>query len=198
MRRTLPLIFAVGFGGATLLGLLAIPALERVLLSWAAFLVALALVLGVLNLLAIHLRRLPRNGYSAILVLSMLLVFALGITDGIGVTDDGLQTLFVNVQQPLEAALGGLLAFFLLFAGVRLLQRQQNGWGVLFLVSTLVVLVLRAPLPAGLARQLEPLRNVVENVLVMAGMRGLLLGIALGTILLAIRILTGQERPYSE
>ena len=128
----------------------------------------------------------------------MLVVFGVAISDAIGVTNDALQSFFINVQQPLEAALGALLAFFLLFAGVRLLQRQRSGWGVLFLISALLVLLLRAPLPADLAQRLDPVRVAVEDVLVVAGMRGLLLGIALGTILLSIRILLGQERPYSE
>ena len=36
----------------------------------------------------------------------------------------------------------------------------------------------------------------LENVVALAGMRGLLIGIALGTITLSIRILAGWERPY--
>ena len=198
MKRTLPLLFALGFGGATLVGLLAVPTIAQTVLGWGAFLVALSLVLGVLNLLAVHLRRLPRNAYSAVLVVSMVTVFVVAVTDALDVTNDALQALFVNVQQPLEAALGALLVFFLLFAGVRLLQRRRNLWGVLFLFTTLLVLVLRAPLPAGLATTLSPVRQAVDDVLAVAGVRGLLLGVALGTILLSVRILVGLERPYSK
>jgi hypothetical protein len=41
-------------------------------------------------------------------------------------------------------------------------------------------------------------RNWVMNVPVLAGARGILLGIALGTIVTGARILVGIERPYSD
>jgi hypothetical protein len=42
------------------------------------------------------------------------------------------------------------------------------------------------------------LRNLINDLLVTAGLRGLLIGVALGTITLSLRILVGSERPYSE
>ena len=198
VRRGIPTIITIIFGLATLIGLLAVPAVGDLVLGWATFLAAVALVLGILNLLAIHLRRAAGgSGYSLILALSMIAVFALAVTDALGLTENGVSAVFFQVQVPLEAALASLLAFFLLFAGVRLLQRERNLWSALFLLAALFFLVSQSAWPAALTEVLSPVRQIVDVVLVTAGMRGLLLGVALGVITLSVRLLAGLERPYS-
>lgn len=198
LKRGIPVAIAIVTALATLAGLLVFPPLSDLILGWAAFLAAAALILGILNLLNIHLRRLAGgNLYSLILVLSMLAVFGLAITDSLQITDSGVRFIFTYVQAPLEAALASLLAFFLLFAGVRLLQRQRNIWSILFLLTALLVLLSQSPLPPFLGDLLAPVNSFISSILVLAGMRGLLLGIALGTITLSLRLLAGIERPYS-
>lgn len=198
LKRGLPVTVALIFGFATLAGLLVFPPLADLILSWAGFLAAVALVLGVLNLLGIHLRRtLGGNGYSLVLVLSMLAVFAVAITDALALTINGLDFTFNQIQAPLEAALASLVAFFLLFAGARLLQHRRNGWSILFLISVLFFLITQGPLPEAMAAALSPMRALADSVLVTAGMRGILLGVALGVITLSLRLLAGLERPYS-
>jgi hypothetical protein len=46
--------------------------------------------------------------------------------------------------------------------------------------------------------QLAYIRHEIVEVLGMAGMRGLLLGVVLGTVITAIRVLVGSDRPHSE
>lgn len=197
-RRGIPVTIAVTTGLATLLGLLLYPAVSDLFLGWAAFLAGAALILGIFNLLGIHLRRtVDGNVYSLVLVLSMLSVFGLALTDTLAITDGGVDLVFLYVQAPLEAALASLLAFFLLFAGIRLLQYQRNVWSGLFLLTAVLVLLSQSPLPETLRVMLAPISSFIERVLVVAGVRGLLLGIALGTITLSLRLLAGIERPYS-
>jgi hypothetical protein len=198
LRRGIPTTVAVITGLATLIGLLLMPELGNLLLEWAAFLAAVALVLGILNLLSIHLRRTAKgNIYSLILVVAMLTIFGLALTDALGFTDGGVNQAFTLVQVPLEAALASLLAFFLLFAGIRLWQRQRSGWSVLFLLTVLLLLISQSPLPAAVERVVEPVRSFIYAVVVTAGVRGFLLGVALATIILSLRLLAGLERPYS-
>jgi hypothetical protein len=198
LQRGLPTTIAVVAGLATLAGLLLFPDLGSRLLEWAAFLAAVALVLGILNLLAVHLRRTVKgNIYSLVLVIAMLAVFALALTDALGVTSGAVEQAFILIQVPLEAALASLLAFFLLFAGIRLWQRQRSGWSVLFLLTVLVLLLIQSPLPATVETLVEPIRTFIYAVVVTAGVRGFLLGVALATIILSIRLLAGLERPYS-
>ncbi len=205
IKRSIPVAIAVAVGLLTLLGLLLnLPQLSGLLLRWASFLTAIALLIGVLNLLAVHLNRLLKgNVYSGVLALSMVAVFAFAITDMAGITQNGVDTIFNWVQFPLEAALSSLLAFLLLFAGVQMLCRQRSLGGAIFLLSAILVL-LSAVLatsrfvPENVADVFGSIGEAISGIFVTAGMRGILLGVALGTITLSIRLLLGMERPYNK
>jgi hypothetical protein len=198
-RRTIPVAMAIAFGMLTLVGLLFVPKVGNALVSWAAFLAAVALLLGVINLAGVHARRTAEgNPYSAALILSMLIVFGLAITDFLEVTEDGVGTVFDIVQAPLEMAMASLLAFFLLFAVFRLLQRRRTIWMALFAITVLVLLLASTALPSFLAAVVDPVDAVIKDIFVSAGMRGILIGIALGAVVVALRLLTGVERPYDK
>lgn len=195
----MPVALAVGCGLLTLLGLLFIPELGDALTTWASFLVAVALLVGVINLLSVHMRRLlKRNAYSGLLVISMLAIFVLALTDFFELTTEGVSTAFGLVQAPLEAAMASLLVFFLLFAGFRLFRRQRNGWSVLFIVTATVILLGSTLLPEALSGIFGQASRFLSDVFVGGGMRGLLIGIAIGTIAVALRVLTGSARPYDK
>ena len=210
-RKGFPLLIAVSFGLLTLVGLLfALPEVSNLILGWAGFLVAVALLLGSFNLLGVHANRMllkrpfgGQNLYSAVLVASMLLVFALGFTDLVGTTDGGVDQVFRWIQAPLEAALASLLAFFLLVSGIYLLRRQRTLGAALFLATAVLVLLSNALiilpiLPPAIASFFQQLRDLVQNIVVLAGMRGILLGVALGAITLSVRLLLGLEKPYNK
>lgn len=198
-KRTLPVALAIAFGLLTLLGLLFVPAVGNTLVSWAAFLAAVALVLGVINLLGVHSRRLASgNLYSGVLVISMLAVFVLALSDTFGFTEDGVGDVFDMVQAPLEMAVASLLAFFLLFAAFRLLKRLRSVWVALFIVTVLILLLAGTLLPPFLAAIFQPVGELIDGIVVNAGMRGILIGLALGAIVVTLRLLTGTERPYDK
>lgn len=202
MRRLLdipPLVVAVGFGLITLAGLLFWTEVGSLLTGWAAFIAASALLFGVLNLFLVHLQRFikSRNGYSLVLILSLLITLAAGYADRRTGTES-LDAVFEYVLQPLEAALASLLAFFLLFAAFRLLQRQQNGWSVLFIGVAILFLIAAAPMPAALGGLFSGVQTYLAPLFVHAGIRAILIGVALGTVTLALRLLAGVERPYSK
>jgi len=208
IKRGVPVTIAVVVGLVTLMGLL-LPASPlsgpgNSLMRWAAFLAAFALLLGVLNLFAVHLSRLFRgNFYSGVLAISMVTVILLGFTDLLGLTSGGTAAAFDLVQVPLEAAFASLLAFFLLFAGFQMLRQRRGGWTFLFIATAIFILVSRAFstatfLPASLLNLLEQVTTFLDQVVVTSGVRGLLIGVALGTITLTIRLLAGAERPYNQ
>jgi hypothetical protein len=205
LKQSIAIFIAVFFGLITLIALLFnVSGISTVILGWASFLAAVALIFGVLNLLMVHLTRLfkERNLYSGILVLGMLALFATAVLDGLN-SSNYVDTLFNWVQAPLEAALASMLAVFLLLAGVQLLKRQHTRWAFLFSLSAIVVLLSQALLASRfLPTTLRPLVNqiadFIQNVVVTAGIRGLLIGVALGTLLLSLRLLIGVERPYNK
>lgn len=205
LKQSIAVFTAVSFGLLTLVALLFnVGGLSSVILGWVSFLAAIALILGVLNLLLVHLNRLVKeqNLYSGVLVLGILGVFAAAVLDGLS-GSNSVDTIFSWIQAPLEAALASLLAVFLLLAGVQLLKRQRTGWAVLFSLTAVVMLLGQALLtsrllPTGLRQPVDQVVEFVQTVVVTAGLRGLLIGVALGTLLLSLRLLLGVERPYNK
>ncbi len=206
IKRGLPVFIAVFIGLLTLVGLvLPLPQLNTLLLSWASFLLSVALLVGVLNLFFVHTQRLlrQRNLYSGILMGSMLAVFGLAVTDMLSITSDGVNTVFNQIQFPLEAALASLMSFFLLMSGFQLLKRQRNRWSLLFILTAILLLTINiivsfALIPEPIRQIGNQISRVLHDIVATAGMRGLLIGIALGTVMLSIRLLLGMERPYNK
>jgi hypothetical protein len=205
MRKILPIanaIIAVGAGVLVLLGYF-LPgifgSIQSVLIQWAIILAAFALLLGVINLVLVHWKKVstkqPGNIYSVVLLLSLVLtVIVVSLS---GPTGFWSLWIFNTFQVPVEISLLAVLAIVLVYAGARLINRRPKWYTVLFIVTALIVLLGSAPLfVLGEFTPLSALRTWLSQVPAMAGARGLLLGVALGTIATGLRILMGLERPY--
>ena len=90
-----------------------------------------------------------------------------------------------------------LLVVTLTYAGIRLLRRRINLLSVIFLITAFFILVGTAPWPfLGDVPILGSLRSWIARFPAGAGARGILLGVALGTLTTGLRILLGSDRPY--
>lgn len=188
----------LAFGLLTLIGLLTgvLGGLADLALQIAVMTAGIALLIGVMNLLNVHLRRLlgRQRGalYSLILILSFLLVIALWLMGG----DEANLVLLQDVQRSLETALAALLVFALVYGAYRLMRQRVTWAALLFTGALLIVLVGALPLD-GLGAVAD-VRAWMLQVPASAGARGLLIGIALGAIVTAVRVLIGQDRSYRE
>lgn len=157
-----------------------------------------ALLLGVGNLLQVHLRKIreqrPGHLYSIFMVISLFTVFAVVVL--FGPTSPYAVWIVSEIQRPLEIGLMGLLATILLLAGVRLLFRRQTLGTLVFFLTAFLVLLGTAPLPYISLPFLEGLRNWIVQVPTVAGARGIILGIALGAAATGLRVLLGFDQPY--
>ncbi len=203
---------AVGVGLITLLGYFVDAPLLRImrlqLVAWASLLAAVAVLLGALNLMQAHLKKMTTGApgwfYSLFLILSLLGTLGLGVAApfmgwGSGPTNTANAWVFRYIQSAAGAAIAGLLFFFLVFAGYRLLRRRASLTLVVFVVAAVISLVGLAPLPAGVPDLgLRDLRLWLAQVPAVAGGRGLLLGVALGVVATGLRILLAVDRPYGE
>lgn len=90
-----------------------------------------------------------------------------------------------------------VLAVTLTVAGVRLFQRRRGLLPVVFIISVLAFLLLNSGLLAGASNSLVSVALGVLQFLPVAGGRGILLGIALGSLMAGLRIIFGADRPYS-
>lgn len=173
--------------------------IQSVLVGWAIILAAFALLLGIFNLAMVHWKKIgaegPGNVYSIVLLVSMVItIVAAGIS---GPTGSLTLWIFNYFQVPVEVGLLAILAIILLYAGARLLSHRPKWNTILFLVTVLLVLLGSVPLYfLGEVGLLSSIRNWLAQVPAVAGARGLLLGVALGTVATGLRILMGSDRPY--
>jgi hypothetical protein len=166
------------------------------LVNIAVIVAGMALLLGFVRLLNFHLRRVQqrKSGYSLVALIVALVVFAVLVADrflNLGAT----ALVFNAIIAPIQSSLGALLAIFLGAAAVRMAQRRRT-WGTLwFLLSAIVVLLTQIPVSPDSV--LLPIRQFFD-ALAMGGLRGLLLGVALGTLAVAFRVLLAIDRPQGE
>lgn len=151
--------------------------------------IAFTIVIGMFNLLYIHLRRLMRRQfYSIVLLLSFAATVYWHVTSG------GDPSLLAAVQLPIESSLAALVCVSLVYGGAAVLRKRADGWGILFVAVMLITLLGALPLD-----DLAPLRQWKDWLMaapVSAGARAMLLGIALGTVVAGVRVLLGQDRSY--
>jgi hypothetical protein len=202
-------VAVISAGIVTLIGLLSAPdsseaGVASFLVQIVAVVGAIAVLIGVLNLFAVHLGRMGarRHGwpYSFVVVLSAAGVIALRVLDRLDVWSGDLEgermsvRVFESVQVSLESALAALLLFFLVYAAYRLMRRRVTIWSVLFSLAVIAVLVTWIPLED--AGTLADVHDWLVRVPAGAGARGILIGVALGTLTVGVRVLMGQDRSY--
>ena len=196
---------AIAFGMLILAGyFIAVPILTDLrilLLNLAVILTGFAVLVGIANLLLVHIKKIRRKQkgatYSLILVTALVTTLLIGLLPQ-QMRNIGLPFIFNAVQLPVEASLMALLVVTLTYASIRLLRRRLNALSVIFLVTALLVLFGTASLPflgevPGLSGTVRP---IITQIFATAGARGILLGVALGTLTTGLRILFGADRPY--
>jgi hypothetical protein len=196
-------IVAIAAGILTLVGYF-IPDLSGIrdlILRWAVIVVAFALLVGIVNLLSVHWRKVLRTPAAGIPSMFLILFFFITIAVvGInGPTGEWSLFLFNNIQVPVESTLLAIMVVTLLYAVMRLFRQRMEMSSLVFLFTFLIFILAAAPiyifpnLPG-----LGSLRSWIAGVLSVAGARGILLGVALGTIAVGLRVLMGADRPYGD
>jgi hypothetical protein len=173
--------------------------LRIMLTDWAVIIAAMAVLVGIANLIFVQMDKIRKGEknsiYGALLVLSLIATFGLGLVFG---PENQIVQLAVNaVIVPVEGSLMAILAVTLVYASIRLFRRRVDVMTVIFLF--VAVLFLFAVMPTPVGPLLGGLNDYILQVLGMfsrGGARGLLIGIALGTLLTSLRVLFGVDRPY--
>jgi hypothetical protein len=127
----------------------------------------------------------------------LTLIFGVVVYFGFWGSPADFQKAVVYIQAPIEASLMAVLAVTLTFAIVRLFQRRHGLLAGVFVISVLAFLVLNSGLLTGTQNSLVSAGLGILQFLPVAGGRGILLGIALGSLMAGLRILLGADRPYS-
>ncbi len=199
MKRPLPLIVGVLSGLVVLAAMFFVPqggSILSAVLNWVIIVAAVALLVAIASLVLTHLRFIVKGqkGFllSLILVISFITTLALGLLTGV---DHPFFLGFVGaIIRPIETALLGLVALIMMSAAMKVFR--DRGWSALtvsFGVSAIIFLILGL----GFLQKLNnPVLNDVIRVmegLPMLGARGLLIGIGIGLLMMAFRVLFGME-----
>ncbi|MCC7117391.1 MAG: hypothetical protein IT310_02610 [Anaerolineales bacterium] len=172
--------------------------IQTLLLNWALLMLAAATLVGALNLAAVHTNKIRRrekgNLYSAVLLVFLFGVFMLGLIFKPG--HEVMRLLLNGLLLPVEASLMAVLAVTLLYAGVRLLRRRADFTSLIFVATAALILLGSATLPFGNIPVVTSISLWVKQVLAVGGARGILIGVALGSLLTGLRVLFGADRPY--
>jgi hypothetical protein len=204
--RIVPVVSAIAAISAGIIVLLGyfvsiapLPDLRLLLTDWSILIAGMAVLVGIFNLVAVHMEKIRTrkkgSAYGALLVLSLIITFGFGLL--LGPDHSFMRAAVDAVIVPVEAALMAILAVTLIYASIRLFQRRMDAMSVLFLVAAIIFMLAMMPTPFG------PIPGnqfflFVEGAVATGGARGLLIGIALGTLLTGLRVLFGVDRPYGD
>jgi hypothetical protein len=199
--RVLATVLAIASGLIVLLGYFyPVEPLLQVrfqLTSWAAILAAVAVLVGVMNLIVVQWEKIRTRqkgaAYGGLLVLSLIITFGLGVL--FGPNDTTVRAIVDAVIVPVEGSLMAILAVTLIYASIRLFRRRVDVMSVIFLIVALISLIAIVPTPFGPIPGDLVIRNFV-GLFSTGGARGLLIGIALGSLLTGLRVIFGVDRPY--
>ena len=109
--------------------------------------------------------------------------------------------IFNYIHLPIETSLMALLAISLAVAGFRLVTQKRDWTSMVFVGTAFFVLLgtLQWPLiTTEMYRYLSGVRDWLVQVLASGGARGILLGVALGSIVTGLRVLLAVDRPYGD
>ncbi len=201
--RSLILAAIAGFSGlVVLLGsfvkapLLEVPA--ATLLEWASVLAAVMLLVGVINLAKVHWSKVRKVQPGIQDSLALLISFFAALVVVLIYNPSGAPSIWLvrYVMQPVESSLMALLTVLLVFALGRMFYRRANLYTLIF-AGTAIFFVAGVFFLGGLQIPgLVELRDWMMQAWVTAGARGVLLGVALGTLAAGLRVLFGADRPY--
>ena len=194
--------FAIASGVIVLMGyflpeLAMLDVLRLTLIDWAIIIAGMAVLVGVANLVFVQMEKIrtrQKNSiYGALLVISLIVTFGLGLV--FGLNHQLMQMALNAVVIPVEASLMAILAVTLVYASIRLLRRRADMTTVIFLITVVLFLLAVMPTPVG------PVPGGqfvlwISGMISRGGVRGLLIGVALGTLLTSLRVLFGIDRPY--
>jgi hypothetical protein len=211
MRREVPL-FITGTVGIVFIVSYFIPRapfnhLDSWFSDWFSIITACAIVLGALNLMVISAKKVAGRrekwGYPAAIIASFIVVIVAGIGGGreYMTTGTSFDWLYRYMYVPLSSTMYAILAFYVASASYRAF-RARNVEATLLLVAAFLVMLGRVPIgdllthfmPEG--ARMSDLQQWIMNFPQTAGQRAVMIGIALGLVSTALRVILGIERSH--
>ncbi|HEU4725872.1 MAG TPA: hypothetical protein VFU59_11345 [Candidatus Eisenbacteria bacterium] len=189
--------------GATLIAIFFIPhhsaqQAQSVILEWADVVYAFALLLGSIVLWTSHWKKATNFGegwfYSAVTLVALTAVTLLGIFLGVGGTTP-VGRIYDAVNAPLASTMFSLLAFFIASAAFRAF-RARNFEATLLLLTAIVMMFGRVSIGEYVWSAFPPITEWLLDVPNLAAKRAVAIGVGLGAVSTALKIILGIDRSY--
>lgn len=165
--------------------------------DWWQVIFAFTLVVGIAAFIKITLRKIAQKkdvSYSLISLAGLILMPLLALIGGTGI-DSSFQWAFENMLAPMQATVFSLLAFFVASASYRGFRARSIPATILLLAAVMVLLG-RIPLADYISESIPKLTFWIKDYPSMAARRAILIGIGLGSMTTALRVILGIERTY--
>jgi len=168
------------------------------LLGWATVVYSFSLILGSISLWRGHWQRVSGRRanwiYSAVLLLSLLGITALGVWKGVDETSPVGQ-IYNAINAPLASTMFSLLAFVIASAAFRAF-RARSVEATLLLATAVVMMIGRVSLGEVISPHLPGFTEWLLDVPNLAAKRAIAIGVGLGAISTALKLIFGIERSY--
>jgi hypothetical protein len=173
-------------------------AVNNKLLEWTLVVYAFALILGSFSLWNSHARKVKARAegwaFSLVTMGSLVAITALGVWKGVG-EGSPVGTIYNTVNSPLASTMFALLAFVIASAAFRAF-RARSVEATLLLITAIVMMVGRVSIGPIISPHLPGITEWLLDVPNLAAKRAIALGVGLGAVSTALKIILGIERSY--
>ena len=172
--------------------------LNSKLLEWTLVVYAFALILGSMSLWNSHARKVKTRAegwpFSLVTLTSLVLITVLGVWKGVG-EESPVGIIYNNVNSPLASTMFALLAFVIASAAFRAF-RARSVEATLLLITAIVMMVGRVSIGPLISPHLPGITEWLLDVPNLAAKRAIAIGVGLGAVSTALKIILGIERSY--
>ncbi len=176
------------------------------MLDWTIIIGIFALALGIWSFIRVNtdkIRRKAENWQYAIIAIAGLVAMTLFGTTAmtlLGAESTGLESymfrhFFNYIMIPIHSTMFSLLAFFIASAAFRAF-RAHSALATLLLLSALIIMLRFNPYLGPLGSLDAKLASWIINVPNLAAKRAIIIGIGLGMVATALKVILGIERSY--
>ena len=204
MRRQLPLALCFIFGVFMAIQYFiphhSVADMQERILMWLQTLLAFAFLLGTVSLIRVHYHKIRNKAddraYSYVTLAGLLGMISFGFFHpSHNLPGSPFSMLFLNVQVPIEATMFSLLAFYVASAAFRAF-RARTLEATLLLVAACIVMLGRVPIGDIIHEGIPQMTRWILEVPNLASKRGVMIGVGLGMMATALKIILGIERAW--
>ncbi|MFN8547028.1 MAG: hypothetical protein U0527_03415 [Candidatus Eisenbacteria bacterium] len=196
-------VFVTFLTGALLIAIFFIPHHEAqntqsTILEWADVVYTFALILGTLALWGSNQKKVTRREggwpYALVTLIAIGVTTVLGVVQGV---EDGTAVgwIYNAINAPLASTMFSLLAFFIASAAFRAF-RARNVEATLLLATAIVMMIGRVSIGEFIWKGFPPLTEWLLDVPNLAAKRAVAIGVGLGAVSTALKIIIGIDRSY--